>query len=110
MKIKDIIEVIEEFAPLSLQEGYDNAGLLTGNKEMEINEAMLCLDATEEVIEESIKFHCNLIIAHHPIIFSGLKKITGNSYVERVIIKAIKNNIAIYAAHTNVDNVSNGVN
>ncbi|HYV92967.1 MAG TPA: Nif3-like dinuclear metal center hexameric protein [Chitinophagales bacterium] len=110
MKLKEIIAVLEEFAPPALQESYDNAGLITGNPEMEITEAMLCLDATEEVIEEAIQTKCNLVIAHHPIIFSGLKKITGSNYVERVIIRAIKNDIAIYAAHTNLDNVHYGVN
>lgn len=110
MKIKEIISALEEFAPLSLQENYDNAGLITGNREMEVSEAMLCLDATEEVIDEAIQTKCNLVIAHHPIVFSGLKKITGANYVERTIIKAIKNDIAIYAAHTNLDNVQQGVN
>lgn len=110
MKLKEIITVLEEFAPPALQENYDNAGLITGNPEMEITEAMLCLDATEEVIDEAIQIRCNLVIAHHPIIFSGLKKITGSNYVERTIIKAIKNDIAIYAAHTNLDNVQKGVN
>jgi dinuclear metal center YbgI/SA1388 family protein len=110
LKLSEIITVIEQFAPLHLQEGYDNAGLLTGNPEMEIREAMLCLDVTEEVIDEAINTHCNLVIAHHPIIFSGLKKITGSNYVERVIIKAIKHDIAIYAAHTNLDNIRRGVN
>jgi len=110
MKLKEIISALEDFAPPSLQESYDNSGLITGNSEMEIKEAMLCLDATEEVIDEAIQTHCNLVIAHHPIIFSGLKKITGTNYVERTIIKAIKNDIAIYAAHTNLDNVLHGVN
>jgi len=110
MKLKEIIAALEEFAPPALQENYDNAGLITGNAEMEIREAMLCLDAMEEVIDEAIQTHCNLVIAHHPIIFSGLKKITGSNYVERTIIKAIKNDIAIYAAHTNLDNVHQGVN
>ncbi len=110
MKLTEITTAIEEFAPLSLQENYDNAGLITGNPEMEITEAMLCVDSTEEVIDEAIQTNCNLVISHHPIIFSGLKKITGANYVERTIIKAIKNDIAIYAAHTNLDNFRNGVN
>ncbi|MCY7409826.1 MAG: Nif3-like dinuclear metal center hexameric protein [Chitinophagales bacterium] len=110
MKLIKIINVLEEFAPLPLQESYDNSGLLTGNSQMEITGAILCLDAIEEVIDEAIKKKCNLVIAHHPIIFSGLKKITGKNYVERTIIKAIKNDIAIYAAHTNLDNVQHGVN
>lgn len=109
-KIKDVIAVLEKLAPPSLQENYDNAGLITGDANAVVKGALICLDSTEEVIEEAIKENCNLVIAHHPIIFSGLKKITGKSYVERTIIKAIKNDIAIYALHTNLDNVSNGVN
>lgn len=109
MKLKEIIAALERFAPPSLQENYDNAGLLTGHPEMEANQALLCLDSTEEVIEEAIKTGCNVVIAHHPIIFSGLKKITGKTYVERAIIKAIRHDIAIYAAHTNLDSIRHGV-
>ncbi len=110
MTIQNIITEIENFAPLAYQEEYDNCGLLTGDANAEATGVLLTLDCIESVVDEAIENKCNLIIAHHPIIFSGLKKITGNTYVERTIIKAIKNNIAIYAAHTNVDNVSNGVN
>ena len=110
MQIKDIIQVIEEFAPLQLQESYDNAGLIIGDFEQEVKGVLLCLDSTEEILDEALKKGCNVIIAHHPIVFSGLKKINGGNYIERVIIKAIKNNIAIYAAHTNIDNVMEGVN
>ncbi len=110
MLLKTIITEIEKFAPLAYQESYDNCGLLTGHKEQEVTGALLCLDCTEAIIEEAIQKKCNLIIAHHPIIFSGLKKINGNNYVERTIIKAIQNNIAIYACHTNLDNVKLGVN
>jgi dinuclear metal center YbgI/SA1388 family protein len=110
MKLKEITDCIETFAPLAYQESYDNAGLIVGNHDMEITSALICLDSTEAVLDEAIELGCNLIIAHHPIIFSGLKKINGKNYVERVIIKAIQNNIAIYAAHTNLDNVHNGVN
>lgn len=110
MKLHDLIAAIESFAPLPLQENYDNAGLITGDPNMDITSAILCVDATEEVINEAIHHHCNLVIAHHPIIFSGLKKITGSNYVERTIIKAIKHDIAIYATHTNLDNVRSGVN
>ncbi len=110
MKIKDITNYIEQIAPLPLQESYDNSGLLVGNKEDELTGALITLDCTEEIIEEAIKTNCNLIIAHHPIIFSGLKKITGKNYVERTVINAIKNDIAIYACHTNLDNVKTGVN
>ncbi len=111
MKIKDIVREIENIAPLSYQEDYDNAGLIIGNAEDEVTGILLSLDTTEEVVEEAIRQKMNLIIAHHPIIFKGLKKINGKNYVERTVIKAIQNNIAIYAAHTNLDNVlENGVN
>lgn len=110
MRIKDIINYLEAFAPPDYQESYDNAGLITGNRDWELKGAVLCLDAIEDVIDEAIAKKCNLVIAHHPIVFSGLKKITGSNYIERVIIKAIKNDIAIYAIHTNLDNVSHGVN
>lgn len=110
MKIQVIIDSIQQFAPLTYQEHYDNAGLLTGNPDWEVTNALLTLDATEPVIDEAIERGCNLVIAHHPIIFGGLKKLTGKSYVERTVIKAIKNDIAIYAAHTNLDNVQQGVN
>lgn len=110
MKIKEITSFLEEFAPTSLQESYDNAGLLIGDASREISGVMICLDSTEAVLDEAIKAGCNLIIAHHPIIFSGLKRITGKNYIERVAIKAIKNDLAIYACHTNLDNISKGVN
>ena len=110
MKLQKIIDVIEKFAPSIYQESYDNSRLLTGNNSMEIRGALLALDCTEEIIDEAIENDCNLILCHHPIIFSGLKKITGSNYVERVIIKAIKNDIAIFACHTNLDNVYQGVN
>jgi dinuclear metal center YbgI/SA1388 family protein len=109
MQIKEIIGYLETIAPLQYQESYDNAGLLTGNANWEVNNALLTLDVTEEIVQEAIQKNCNLIISHHPIIFRGIKKITGTNYVERVIIMAIKNNIAIYAAHTNLDNIRNGV-
>lgn len=110
MKLKELITEIESFAPLSYQESYDNCGLLTGNKQMEITGALLSLDCIEATVDEAIQKKCNLIIAHHPIIFGGLKKLNGNNYVERTVIKAIQNNIAIYACHTNLDNVKSGVN
>ena len=109
MKIKEITNYLESVAPLHYQESYDNAGLLVGDANREIDAALITLDCTEEIVEEAIENNCNLIIAHHPIIFSGLKKITGQNYVERTIIKAIKNNIAIYAIHTNLDNIKTGV-
>jgi dinuclear metal center YbgI/SA1388 family protein len=110
IKIKDITACLEELAPLSLQESYDNCGLLCGNAEWEASSALLSLDCTEEIVDEAIEAGCNLIIAHHPVVFSGLKKITGSNYVERTLIKAIQHNIAIYACHTNLDNVKQGVN
>ncbi len=110
MKIKEIIKHIEEFAPLSLQESYDNAGLIIGNADRNINQALICLDITEDTLNEAIKNNCELIISHHPIIFKGLKTITGSSLAERVVIEVIKSNIAIYAVHTNLDNVLEGVN
>jgi dinuclear metal center YbgI/SA1388 family protein len=110
MNLNEIIFEIEKFAPLSYQESYDNCGLLIGNNNAEITGAILTLDCVEETINEAIRKKCNLIIAHHPIIFGGIKKITGSNYVERTIIKAIQNNIAIYVCHTNLDNVLHGVN
>lgn len=109
MKIRDITNAIAAFAPLQYQESYDNAGLLFGSPDWEVTGVLLTLDATEEVIDEAIARKCNLVVAHHPIVFGGLKKINGNNYVERVAIKVIKNDIAVYAAHTNLDNVRNGV-
>ena len=108
--INDIIKAVEEFAPKSYQENYDNSGLIVGDSSKKISKALITLDCTEDVVEEAIKLKCGLIIAHHPIVFSGLKSITGKNYIERVIIKAIKNDIAIYAAHTNLDNMQMGVN
>ncbi len=110
MKIQDITSFLESVAPISLQESYDNAGLLTGNGSWDCTGIITCLDATEEVVMEAIAQKCNLIVAHHPIIFGGLRKITGKNYVEKTIIRAIKNDIAIYAIHTNLDNVMHGVN
>ena len=110
MKLKEITAHLESIAPLAYQESYDNAGLICGSPDMDITGALICLDSTEAVIDEAIATGCNLVIAHHPIVFSGLKKFNGKNYVERVIIKAIQNHIAIYAAHTNLDNVHNGVN
>ena len=108
--VKEITTYLESLAPLALQEPYDNAGLIVGDEKMEITNVMVCLDSTEDVIDEAIKLQCNLVIAHHPIIFSGLKKLNGKNYVERTIIKAIRNHVAIYAIHTNLDSVYTGVN
>ncbi len=109
-KIKDITDYLEGIAPLAYQESYDNAGLITGNQQDKVTGVLITLDSTEAVIDEAIAKKCNLIIAHHPIIFKGLKQITGKTYVERTLIKAIKHDIAIYATHTNLDSVINGVN
>lgn len=110
MQIIDITSYLESIAPLSLQETYDNAGLLTGLPNQICTGVICTLDATEEVVLEAKQRGCNLIIAHHPIIFSGLKKLNGNNYIEKTIIAAIKNDIAIYAIHTNLDNILQGVN
>ena len=110
MKIKEIVSALERFAPLPLQDGFDNAGLQIGLTEAEATGALLCLDVTEAVLDEAIASGCNLIISHHPLIFRGYKSITGKDYVERCILKAIKNDIVIYSAHTNLDNAPGGVN
>lgn len=110
MIIKHITQYLESIAPLAYQESYDNSGLLTGHPDWETHAALITLDCTEAVVDEAIAKKCNLIIAHHPIIFKGLKKLTGSNYVERTVIKAIENKIAIYAIHTNLDNAWQGVN
>ncbi len=110
MKISELVRLLEQTAPPSLQESYDNAGLLTGNPGWDCTGVLCTLDTTEEVILEAKQKNCNLVVAHHPIIFGGLKKITGRNYVERTVIAAIKHDIAIYAIHTNLDNVITGVN
>ena len=108
--IKQVIQYLEQLAPPVYQESYDNCGLLIGSAEWELTKILVTLDCTEAVVDEAIAKGCNLIIAHHPIIFGGLKKLNGKNYVERTVIKAIKNDIAIYAIHTNLDNVQHGVN
>src|SRR6476660_6976135 len=110
MKIGEVISFLESLAHPSLQEQYDKAGLLTGDSSWECKGIVCSLDAIEEVVNEAIQKKCNLIVAHHPIIFGGLKKINGKNYVEKTVITAIKNDIAIYAIHTNLDNVIKGVN
>lgn len=110
IKLKEITDYLEKTAPPALQESYDNAGLIVGNPESEITSALVTVDATEEVVDEAIRFNAGLIVSHHPIIFSGLKKLTGKNYVERTVLKAIKNDIAIFASHTNLDAISGGVN
>ena len=110
MKIKEIIDALERFAPLPLQESYDNVGLQVGLTEADVSGALLCLDVTEEVIREAVDLGCNLIVAHHPLLFRGLKCVSDTSQVERCVRMAVKNDICIYAAHTNLDNAEDGVN
>ncbi|HSZ25354.1 MAG TPA: Nif3-like dinuclear metal center hexameric protein [Cytophagaceae bacterium] len=110
MIVNDIIKQLETLASPVYQEEYDNCGLITGNIHQEVTGILISLDCIESIVEEAIRTRCNLIVAHHPIIFKGLKKINGNNYIERTIIKAIKHDVAIYAIHTNLDNVVGGVN
>jgi dinuclear metal center YbgI/SA1388 family protein len=110
IKIVDVIRVLESWAPPILQESYDNAGLLTGNKADSCTGVLCCLDVTEAILDEALERGCNLVVAHHPLIFGGIKKLSGGSGIERTLIKAIKNELAIYAIHTNLDNVISGVN
>ena len=110
MIIQNIISTLTQWAPPSYQESYDNTGLITGSADWDCTGVMCTLDATEQVVQEAIDTKCNLLVAHHPIVFKGLKSLSGSGYVERAIVKAIKNDIAIYAIHTNLDNVLHGVN
>ena len=110
MKLKKIINLIEKWAPLELAEDFDNVGLILGDENVEVKKALITLDTLENVVDEAVENKCDLIISFHPIIFDGLKKITNNTYVNRVISKSIKNNINIYAIHTNLDNHPKGVN
>lgn len=110
MIIKQVIDILEELAPLNYAEDFDNVGLLVGNANNEVNGILVTLDTLENVVEEAIAKKCNLIVSFHPIIFGGLKKITGSDYVQRVVIKAIKHDIAIYSMHTALDNSNKGVN
>jgi len=109
-KIKEVIAHLEGIAPRAYQESYDNSGLICGNQNEEVKAILVSLDTTEDVVEEAIAQGCNMIISHHPIVFRGLKSLTGRNYIERTVIKAIKNDVAIYAIHTNLDNVKQGVN
>ena len=109
--IAEVIAFLEQIAPPALQEAYDNAGLICGDRSRAVSSVLVSLDAIEQVVDEAIESGANLVISHHPIVFGGLKSLTGANYVERTVIKAIKNDIALYAAHTNLDNVlSHGVN
>ena len=109
MTIKDVTNFLEEIAPLNQAEDFDNVGLLIGKDTTKVSGVLVTLDTLEETIDEAISNNCNLVVSFHPIIFSGLKKINGNTYVERVVLKAIQNNIAIYATHTALDNSKVGV-
>ena len=110
VKIKEVIDALERFAPLPLQESYDNAGLQVGLTEAEVSGALLCLDVTEKVVDEAIGRGCNLIVAHHPLIFHKLAQITDADYVQRTVFKAVKNDVVIVAMHTNLDSAVGGVN
>ncbi|NND10457.1 MAG: Nif3-like dinuclear metal center hexameric protein, partial [Flavobacteriaceae bacterium] len=110
MTIQDVIEHLEELAPLAYAEDFDNVGLLVGEANTKVSGVLVTLDTLESIIDEAIENNCNLIVSFHPIIFSGLKKLTGSSYVERVVMKALRNDIAIFAVHTALDNSWNGVN
>ncbi|MDR3339703.1 MAG: Nif3-like dinuclear metal center hexameric protein [Candidatus Symbiothrix sp.] len=110
MKISQFIELLEDFAPLSLQESFDNSGLQVGDISRKATGILLCLDVTEEVLDEAIELDCNLIISHHPLLFKPLKNLTGKTYIERCVIKACRNDLVIYASHTNMDNAFGGVN
>lgn len=109
LKVKDIAAAIEDFAPKGLQESYDNAGLQVGDPEMEVTAALLCLDVTEDILNEALARRCNMIVSHHPLLFKGLKEVTGKTVTERIVIKAIRENVAIYSAHTNLDSAWEGV-
>lgn len=110
MKIKEILHTIEQLAPLPLQESYDNSGVQIGDINQEAKGAVVCIDVTESVIDEAIALNCNLIISHHPLAFRAFKSLTGKNYIERCMIKACKHDIVVYAAHTNLDNASDGIN
>lgn len=109
MTVQDVCNSMETWAPLSWQESYDNAGLLCGSRSQQVSGVLISLDCTEQVVQEAIEKGCNLIVAHHPIVFKGLKSLTGKDYVERTMILAIKNDVAIYASHTNLDHAPQGV-
>jgi len=110
MLLRELTDYLESLAPLDYQESYDNAGLLVGRPDQEVNQALISLDCTEEVVDEAIALGCNVIISHHPIVFKGLRRFNGSTYVERVVMKAIKHDVALYAIHTNLDHITGGVN
>jgi dinuclear metal center YbgI/SA1388 family protein len=110
MKAAEVIAFLEELAPPSLQESYDNSGLLVGDAKTEVTGILVSLDCTEDIVDDAISQGCNLIVSHHPIVFNGLKRFNGKNYIERTVMKAIKNDVLLYAIHTNLDNVQEGVN
>ncbi len=110
MIIKQVLSALEQFAPLPLQESWDNAGLQVGLTEAEVSGALLCLDVNEKIVDEAIAKGCNLIVSHHPLLFHGLKQISGADDVQRSVIKAIKHDIVVVSMHTNMDNAQDGVN
>src|SRR6201996_2394157 len=110
MKLSQLTNYLETIAPLAYQEDYDNAGLIVGNPDQDVRQVLISLDCTEAVVDEAITANCQVIVSHHPIVFRGLKRFNSKTYVERVVEKAIRNNIALYAIHTNLDNVLPGVN
>ena len=109
MKLKDLCSYLDSAVPLSFQESYDNSGLQVGSSEREITSALITLDVTEEVMDEAISLKCDVLVSHHPLIFNGIKSLTGKSFTERILYMAVKHDIAIYSAHTNLDVISNGV-
>ena len=110
MKIRQVLNALEQFAPLPLQESWDNAGLQVGLTEAEVSGALLCLDVNEQIVDEAMAKGCNLVVSHHPLLFRGLKQISGADYVQRTVIKAIKHDIVVVSMHTNMDNARDGVN
>ncbi|GHV59060.1 hypothetical protein FACS1894182_12560 [Bacteroidia bacterium] len=110
MKIERITKILEDFAPLALQDDFDNSGIQVGDISQPLQGILVCLDVTEEVLDEAIELDCNLIISHHPLLFKPLRTLTGKTYIERCVSKACKNDLVIYAAHTNLDNAWGGVN
>ena len=111
MILKEITDYLEQVAPLRFQESYDNAGLIVGDKSMDVSGVLVSLDATEAVIDDAIAQNCNVVVSHHPIVFKGIRKFNPNYYVDKAVIKAIKHDVALYAIHTNLDNVlQDGVN
>ena len=109
IKVKDIAKAIEDFAPKELQESYDNTGLQIGDPEMDVKAVLLCLDVTEDILAEARRRQCNMIVSHHPLLFSGLKQITGSNPTQRIVAEALRHDIAIYASHTNLDSAFQGV-